>query len=220
MSHRGCRFRGGHSPAVSGVDQSGGDHDGAIRDRHSHRGARTLAAAHEQGVDVDAAATQLGEHGRHHLELSCGRGSRPGQRRDRRHLELAERQRSEQAGCNQERHQAKGRREKGAHHHGEDKAHQQRRRQRHDPQHGHREPHHHDPPPSVSASANLLTLLAVIVRRPPYDIGERDQFVPSRRHDPELSTARRSAERGPTRTWVHGPDRPPTERNTRGHPQR
>src|SRR3546814_7884460 len=112
------------------------------------------------------------------------------------------------------RHQAKGRREQRAHHHGEDEAHQQRRRQRHHPQHGHREPHNHDPPSSVSTSANLLTLFAVIVRRPSYDIGERDQFVPSRRHDPELSTAPRCTERGPTRTWVHGPDRPRSEEHT------
>src|SRR3546814_21195873 len=75
------------------------------------------------------------------------------------------------------RHQDKGRREQGAHHHGEDEAHQQRRRQRHHPQHGHREPRNHDPPSSVSTSANLLTLLAVIVRRPSYDLGERDTLV-------------------------------------------
>src|SRR6478609_3277278 len=101
---------------------------------------------------------------------------------------MPQRERGQQAPRRKEHHQPERRREQGAHHHGEDGTHKQCRPQHHRSQHDHREPHLDSP---LSTSAGLATLLAVIVRRPPNDIGEGDQFVRRFRQHRELSTARR-----------------------------
>ena len=216
-------LRAGHAATVGPLHQARRDDHRPVPDRQRHRRLRTLHTTHVQGTDVDATTTQLSQDRRHHPELGLRRRPRPSQQPDRHHLELAQRQRAQHGRRGQEQHQAQRRREQREHHHGEDEAHQQRRPEGHDPQHRHRDLHLDHLHRSALVRISRLCR-GVIVRRPPRDLGERDQFVPSRRHQRSYPQPQSTPEPGPAPPWVHGPDPIPDHSDRkeppRAHPHR